>query len=114
MLNSTRVKSLKLIELQGIKRVGRNLVLQGRKYIIKMETQGITQNLIVYVYLFPLIKEVKEIILKKEKVDMPKKRKLNSRNPRYLIKKEETKIVLKKIPFIGKAKGHGVFYKNEN
>tara|TARA_R100001594_G_scaffold21687_3_gene41836 strand:- start:2747 stop:2884 length:138 start_codon:yes stop_codon:yes gene_type:complete len=45
---------------------------------------------------------------------MPKKRKLNSRNPRYLIKKEETKIVLKKIPFIGKAKGYGVFYKNEN
>ena len=44
---------------------------------------------------------------------MPKKKKLNSRNPKYMVKKEEVKIVLKKIPFVGKAKGYGVFYKND-
>ena len=76
MLNSTRVVRLKLIGRLGIRQVGTNLVLQGKKYIIKMETQGITQNLIVYAYLFPRTeggekllgwKEVKEIILKIEK-----------------------------------------------
>tara|TARA_R100000458_G_scaffold32391_2_gene29727 strand:+ start:467 stop:604 length:138 start_codon:yes stop_codon:yes gene_type:complete len=45
---------------------------------------------------------------------MPKKKKLNSRNPKFMIQKEETKVILKKVPFTGKAKGHGVFYKNDN
>ena len=58
----TRVKNLKLIGRLGIRRIGKNLVLQGKKYIIKMETQGITQNLTVYVYLFPRTEEEKRLL----------------------------------------------------
>jgi len=43
-----------------------------------------------------------------------KKRKLNSKNPKYRKDKEEKLVVLKKVPFTGKAKGYGVWYKNEN
>ena len=43
-----------------------------------------------------------------------KKRKLNSKNPKYKgnIQKIE-KVIIKKVPLTGKAKGYGVFYENE-
>lgn len=44
---------------------------------------------------------------------MAKKRKLNSKNPKYNDTKEEKLVVLKKVPFTGKAKGYGVWYKNQ-
>ena len=42
-----------------------------------------------------------------------KKRKLNSKNPKYKTDKEEKLVVLKKVPLTGKAKGYGVWYKNQ-
>ena len=42
-----------------------------------------------------------------------KKRKLNSKNPKYTKDNEEKLVVLKKVPFTGKAKGYGVWYKNQ-
>jgi hypothetical protein len=53
-------------------------------------------------------KEIREAI-KKIKI----KRKLNSKNPKYKKGEEEKLVVLKKVPFTGKAKGYGVWYKNE-
>jgi len=44
---------------------------------------------------------------------MAKKRKLNSKNPKYKTDKGEELIVVKKVPLIGKAPGYGVWYKNE-
>ena len=44
---------------------------------------------------------------------MPKKRKLNSKNPKYKKDNEEKLVVFKKVPFIGKAPGYGVWYKNQ-
>ena len=45
---------------------------------------------------------------------MAKKRKLNSRNPKYRNDKEEELVILKKVAFIGKAPGYGVWYKHKN
>jgi len=42
-----------------------------------------------------------------------KKIKLNSKNPKYKKDKEEELVILKKVPLTGKAKGYGVWYKNE-
>jgi len=43
-----------------------------------------------------------------------KKRKLNSKNPKYKQDSEvKEKVILKKVHFTGKAKGYGVFYENE-
>ncbi len=43
-----------------------------------------------------------------------KKRKLNSKNPKYNnTSKDKEKVMLKKVPLIGKAKGYGVFYADE-
>ena len=44
---------------------------------------------------------------------MTKKRKLNSKNPKYKKDNEEKLVILKKVPFTGKAPGYGVWYKNE-
>ncbi len=48
------------------------------------------------------------------RLEVAKKRKLNSKNPKYKKDNEEKLVVLKKVPFIGKAKGYGVWYKNKN
>jgi len=42
-----------------------------------------------------------------------KKRKLNSKNPKYNKDKEENLIIIKTVEFTGKAKGRGVWYKHE-
>jgi len=42
-----------------------------------------------------------------------KKRKLNSKNPKYSNSKEEELIVIKTVEFTGKAKGRGVWYKKQ-
>jgi len=42
-----------------------------------------------------------------------KKRKLNSKNPKYKKDSEEKLVVLKKVAFTGKAPGYGVSYKNQ-
>ena len=48
-----------------------------------------------------------------EKLEM-KKRKLNSTNPKYNQgTKIKEKVIIKKVPFTGKVKGYGIFYKNE-
>ncbi len=44
---------------------------------------------------------------------MAKKRKLNSKNPKYKKDNEEKLVVLKKVSLTGKAKGYGVWYKNQ-
>jgi len=41
-----------------------------------------------------------------------KKRKLNSRNPKYNTEEKEL-VIIKKIPLTGKAKGHFVWYENK-
>jgi len=43
---------------------------------------------------------------------MPKKRKLNSKNPKYYGKETELKII-KTVEFTGKAKGRGIWYAQE-
>ena len=45
---------------------------------------------------------------------MAKKRKLNSRNPKYRNDKEEELVIFKKVAFIGKAPGYSVWYKHKN
>ncbi len=43
-----------------------------------------------------------------------KKRKLNSKNPKYnKDDRQEDLEIAKKVPFIGKAKGYGVWYKKD-
>ena len=43
-----------------------------------------------------------------------KKRKLNSKNPKYIDNsKEKVRVILKKVPLVGKAPGHGIFYEND-
>ena len=43
-----------------------------------------------------------------------KKRKLNSKNPKYKDhSSEKVKRILKKVPLTGKAPGYGIFYENE-
>ena len=42
-----------------------------------------------------------------------KKRKLNSKNPKYNNNTQEELIIIKKIPLIGKAKGNLVWYKKQ-
>tara|TARA_R110002020_G_scaffold206240_1_gene411404 strand:- start:552 stop:689 length:138 start_codon:yes stop_codon:yes gene_type:complete len=43
-----------------------------------------------------------------------KKRKLNSKNPKYnKDNKEKDLVVVKKVAFTGKAKGYGVWYEKE-
>ena len=44
---------------------------------------------------------------------MTKKRKLNSKNPKYSKNKEEELIVIKTVELTGKAKGRGVWYKKQ-
>ena len=44
---------------------------------------------------------------------MTKKRKLNSKNPKYNTSKEEELIIIKTVEFTGKAKGRGVWYKHQ-
>ena len=44
---------------------------------------------------------------------MTKKRKLNSKNPKYNPSKEEELIVIKTVELTGKAKGRGVWYKTQ-
>jgi hypothetical protein len=48
------------------------------------------------------------------RLKMSKKRKLNSKNPKYKKDNEEKLVVLKKVPFTGKAPGYGVWYKIQN
>jgi len=44
-----------------------------------------------------------------------KKRKLNSKNPKYNKDiKENDLVIIKKIPLTGKAKGYGVWYEKDN
>ena len=42
-----------------------------------------------------------------------KKRKLNSKNPKYKTDTGEKLVVIKRVPLTGKAPGYGVWYKNE-
>ncbi len=44
---------------------------------------------------------------------MAKKRKLNSKNPKYKKDEEEKLVVIKKVPLTGKAKGYAVWYENK-
>ena len=44
---------------------------------------------------------------------MPKKRKLNSKNPKYNKAKEEKLVVIRTVELTGKAKGRGVWYKKQ-
>ena len=51
--------------------------------------------------------------IKTKTIDM-KKRKLNSKNPKYSSAKEEKLVIIKKVPLTGKAPGYGVWYAKEN
>jgi|TARA_R110001583_G_scaffold7861_3_gene38461 hypothetical protein len=42
---------------------------------------------------------------------MTKKRKLNSKNPKYKKDKGKELVIIKTVELIGKAKGRGVWYK---
>ena len=45
---------------------------------------------------------------------MSKKKKLNSKNPKYQDTSQiKEKVIIKKVPLTGKASGYGVFYENE-
>jgi arabinogalactan endo-1,4-beta-galactosidase len=55
-----------------------------------------------------------EKLLKNIEILNMKKRKLNSKNPKYSQGTEtKEKVIIKKVPLTGKAKGHGIFYKDE-
>ena len=45
---------------------------------------------------------------------MAKKRKLNSKNPKYNKDKEKELVIIKTVELTGKAKGKGVWYAKEN
>jgi hypothetical protein len=42
-----------------------------------------------------------------------KKRKLNSKNPKYSTEKKEESVIIKKVPLTGKAPGYAVWYKKQ-
>ena len=42
-----------------------------------------------------------------------KKRKLNSKNPKYNTSKKEELVIIKKIPLKGKAKGNLIWYEKQ-
>jgi len=44
---------------------------------------------------------------------MTKKRKLNSKNPKYDTSEKEELVIIKKVPLTGKAPGYGVWYKKD-
>jgi len=42
-----------------------------------------------------------------------KKRKLNSKNPKYNTEKKEESVIIKKVSLTGKAPGYAVWYKKQ-